>query len=169
VNTLNCLHCGHIVERGKYLQINIEATRGPRIDASRGKEPLQANSPYPTRTMAILCVECLWRRELEPILRLISPPLSEVSMHAGDRCVVLCRGRKEFFLFPWVRRRMHFWPGTGMHKCPLCGRVAVCWPAQQSPSRYSREAQELIESGGAGRVWSRRPVSARDLTGVTEE
>jgi uncharacterized OB-fold protein len=56
-----------------------------------------------------------------------------------------------------------------MHKCPLCGRVAVCWPAPQSPSRYSREAQELIESGGAGRVWSRRPVSARNLAEATED
>ena len=158
MNSLNCLHCGRIVERHDYLQINIEATRGPRVNADRGPEMMQTFSPYPTTTQAILCTECLWQPELEPILRLISAPLAEVSMHAGGRCVVLCRGRKPFVLLPWLRRRIKFWPAVDFNKCPLCGKAAVCWPAPQAPTRYSEEAEKLAAGGIPGYARTRRPL-----------
>lgn len=160
-NSLNCLHCGQIVQRGRYLQVNIEATRGPRLNV-QGGGVTQGFSPHPTHSQAILCHDCIEKPELEPLYRLISPPLAETSMHAGKRCVVLCRGRaKPFFWFAGLRRRVGFWPSFGWHKCPLCGQAAVCWPAPQSPIRYSEEAEKLAAGQLPGRTTTRRTLPAR--------
>lgn len=160
MQSLNCFGCGKIVSP-KDLILTINASAGPRIDLKIREHPIWSWASYPTTTAHVaVCRGCLDDPAMAGLLELISPPLSKRAGTAGRRCVILCRGRDPMFWFAGLRSRLHFWPSTGLHRCPGCGKSGVLWPAPMAPEQYLREVSKMNPGEGVPRKISIRPRPA---------
>lgn len=150
MRSLKCAGCLNIVSPSDIL-LTIGASAGPRA-ARDGTDVRWSWSPFPTISRNIpVCRTCLEQPEMAAILEMISAPWSQPEGHGGERCVILCRGRRPLFWLAAVRRRLQLWPDVSLHRCPGCSRPALLWPAPIAPEIHRRELAEVTGAGQRSR------------------